>query len=75
MPECQAKYCTNVRKKGLSTFQIPDPKKNYDLCARWLHNLGNAKLDIKTYTFHPQKIVCEKHFEESCFKEDMMVSI
>jgi hypothetical protein len=27
MPECQAKFCTVVRGKGISTFSIPDPKK------------------------------------------------
>ena len=74
MPECQAKFCTVVRGQGIATFVIPDPAKEYDRCARWIHNLGNMKLDIKTYKYNPNKIVCEKHFEENCFKEDMRVS-
>lgn len=74
MPECQAKFCTVLRGQGFSTFVIPDPKKNYKRCAQWIHNLGNLKLDIKTFTYSPDKRVCEKHFEKSCFKEDMQVS-
>ena len=74
MPECQAKFCTVVRGQGISTCVIPDPAKEYDRCARWIHNLKNMKLDIKTYKYNPNKIVCEKHFEEESFKEDMRVS-
>ncbi|XP_062578783.1 uncharacterized protein LOC134240731 [Saccostrea cucullata] len=75
MPECQAKFCTVVRGKGISTFSIPDPKKNYELCAKWIHNLGNAKLNPKTFVYSNDKIVCERHFKEDCFKEDMMAKI
>lgn len=74
MPECQAKFCTVVRGKGISTFSIPNPQKNYELCARWIHNLGNAKLNPKTFVFSRDKIVCERHFEKDCFKEDIRVS-
>jgi hypothetical protein len=74
MPECQAKFCIVLRGQGFSTFVIPDPKKDNKRCAQWIHNLGNLKLDIKTFKYSPDKIVCEKHFEKSCFKEDMQVS-
>ncbi|XP_048736547.2 uncharacterized protein LOC125651811 [Ostrea edulis] len=75
MPECQAKFCTVVRGKGISTFSIPNPPKNYELCARWIHNLGNAKLNPKTFVFSRDKIVCERHFEKDCFKEDIRAKI
>jgi hypothetical protein len=75
IPECQAKYCTVLRVQGYSTFAIPDSKKNYNRCARWIQNLGNLKLDIRTFKYSKDKIVCEKHFEGSCFKEDSQVSI
>nr|XP_022296455.1 uncharacterized protein LOC111106186 [Crassostrea virginica] len=71
MPECQAKFCTVRRGQGYNTFSIPDPKRDYDLCKRWIHNLGNDKLNIKTFVFAYHKIVCEKHFEEDCFEDDI----
>lgn len=75
MPECQAKFCTVRRGQGFNTFSIPDPKHDYDLCKRWIHNLGNKKLNIKTFVFAYHKIVCEKHFEEDCFEDDVEVRI
>eukprot|EP00105_Crassostrea_gigas_P012643 XP_011428697.1 PREDICTED: uncharacterized protein LOC105329205 [Crassostrea gigas] len=71
MPECQAKFCTVRRGQGFNTFSIPDPKHDYELCKRWIHNLGNKKLNIKTFVFAYHKIVCEKHFEEDCFEDDV----
>jgi hypothetical protein len=59
MAECQTKYCTVLRGQGYSTFAIPDPKKDYNRCARWMHNLGNLKLDIRTFKYSKEKIVCE----------------
>ena len=74
--------CQNVKQNSVQffvdkvflLFVIPYPKKDYKRCALWIHNLGNLKLEIKTFTYSPDKIVCEKHFEISCFKEDMQVS-
>ena len=74
MPDCRAKYCTVLRGQGYSTFAIPDPKKDHNRCARWIHNRGNLKLDIRTFKYSKDKIVCEKHFKGSCFKEDIQVS-
>ncbi|XP_062574997.1 uncharacterized protein LOC134236860 [Saccostrea cucullata] len=75
MPQCLAKFCTVVRGNGISTFSIPDPKKNYELCAKWIQNLGNAKLNPKTFVFSKDKIVCERHFKEDCIKEDIRAKI
>lgn len=75
MPECQAKFCTVRRGQGFYTFSIPDPKRDFELCKRWIHNLGNEKLNIKTFVFAYHKIVCEKHFEEDYFEDDLEVGI
>ena len=74
MPQCKAKFCTVKRGQGISAFAIPDPKKNRLLCEQWIHNLGIKMLDNKTYEFSKQNIVCERHFEEECFKKDKKVS-
>ena len=74
MPQCKAKFCTVKRGQGISAFAIPDPKKNRQLCEQWIHNLGIKNLDIKTYEYSKQNIVCERHFEEECFKKDKKVS-
>ncbi|XP_048733628.2 THAP domain-containing protein 3-like [Ostrea edulis] len=71
MPECQARFCTVRRGQGFHTFSIPDPKRDYNLCKRWIHNLGNNNLNIKTFVFAYHKVVCEKHFEEDCFEDDV----
>lgn len=74
MPQCKVKYCTVTRGRGFSTFAIPDPKKEYERCALWLKNIGNPKLDIQTYEYSKEKVVCEKHFESRYFKEDIRVN-
>ena len=73
MPECQAKFCTVRWGQGYNTFSIPGPKRDYDLCKRWIHNLGNDNLNIKNFVFAYHKIVCEKHFKEDCFVDDIEV--
>lgn len=73
MPSCKAKFCTVTRGKGISCFAIPDPTKNEALCEKWIHYLGIKNLDIKTFTYSKEKIVCERHFEPDCFKEDKQV--
>jgi hypothetical protein len=64
MPECQAKFCIVLRGQGFSTFVIPDPKKDYKRCAQWIHNLGNLKLDIKTFVSH---LINLNNESTSCF--------
>ena len=73
MPECQAKFCNVRRGQGYNTFSIPNPKRDYDLCKRWIHNLGNDKLNIKTFGFAYHTIVCEKQFDDACFEDDIEV--
>ena len=80
MPMCKARNCSVRRGEGVSAFSIPDPERHYELCKKWLYNLvqKNSKhakfLDIKTFKFSKQNIVCEKHFEPNCFKENLKVS-
>ena len=75
MPQCKAKFCNVKRGQGISAFAMPDPKKNRQLCQQWIPNLGAKNLDIKTYKYSKQNIVCEKHFEEGCFKKDKQVTL
>ena len=75
MPQCKAKFCNVKRGQGISAFAIPDRKKNRQLCQQWIHNLGTKNLDIKTYKYSKQNIVCEKHFKEGCFKTDKQVTL
>ena len=78
---CKARQCRTARGDGFSAFTIPDPKKNKELCRNWLRNLAqnNDKhsklLDIRTFKFSPNYIVCEKHFEPICFQENLKVSV
>ena len=72
MPQCKAKLCTVKPGQGISAFEIPDPKKNRQLSEQWIHNLGIKKIwTQKTYKYSNQNIVCEKHFENECFRRDM----
>ena len=74
MPQCKARFCKVKRGQGISAFAIPDPKKNRQLCQQWIHNLGLKRLDIKTFKYSKHNIVCERHFEEHCFKRDKQVT-
>ena len=52
--KCQSVKQNSVQffvDKVFLLFVIPDPKKDYKRCAQWIHNLGNLKLDIKTFVF------------------------
>lgn len=70
MPECQPNFVLSEGDKySIHFLFLTDPKRDYELCKRWIHNLGNEKLNIKTFVFSYHKIVCEEHFEEDCFKE------
>ena len=61
MPSCLPFACSNKCGKLNETnnfFKVPDPKNNRDSCSRWLHNIGNAKWNIK---------ICIDHFHVDCF--------
>ncbi|XP_071853184.1 uncharacterized protein [Apostichopus japonicus] len=77
MPECQAYGCTNRhgagKSKGKRFFVIPDGKtdpEKRELSQKWLHQIGTGHT-VDNFTFHKYKVVCEDHFEEKCFEEDV----
>ena len=74
MPQCKAKCCTVRRGQGISTFPIPDPKKNKELCEKLIKKLGTENLNIKSFQFSKDSIVCANHFEEEYFEVNMQVS-
>ena len=71
MPSCQAINCTNTKGKcSKSFFEIPDPSKSAQkgkLCKLWIHHLRNDKLNIESFVWSKSRVVCEDHFEDSCF--------
>ncbi|KAJ8050537.1 Zinc finger imprinted 3 [Holothuria leucospilota] len=81
MPQCQSFGCSNKRgaqtESGdrISFFAIPDPKKEPELCKKWLLAIGTDKFNPATYVYHQDRVVCETHFTKECFKEDMMATI
>nr|XP_054774718.1 uncharacterized protein LOC129282885 [Lytechinus pictus] len=77
MPMCQAYGCS-VRpgeNNHKSAFSIPNPIRDRERCAQWLHNIGTDKFDIKTYKYNASRVVCEDHFELDCFREDVRAKI
>ncbi|PIK43235.1 hypothetical protein BSL78_19926 [Apostichopus japonicus] len=77
MPECQAYGCTNRhgagKSKGKRFLVIPDGKtdpEKRELSQKWLHQIGTGHT-VDNFTFHKYKVVCEDHFEEKCFEEDV----
>ena len=77
---CKAKGCNNkcvgkLRDSKITFFPIPDPKKQPLLCKQWLHNLGTG-LDFKTYKYQGcQNAICEDHFEDHCFVENIRAKV
>lgn len=77
---CRAKGCNNKRvlKRNVMAetcfFPIPDPKKKPKLCKQWLHNLGTG-IDFRTYKYQRYNAICEEHFEEDAFLEDIEAKI
>ncbi|KAJ8050070.1 hypothetical protein HOLleu_03121 [Holothuria leucospilota] len=81
MPECQAFGCKNHQGerggKGKSFFPIPNPRKHPEkrqLAEMWLHKIGTGHT-VKKFNFGPRKLVCEDHFEKSCYVEDIRAKI
>ena len=80
---CLAFGCNNATGNKNRTpepktyFQIPDPKvqKYRDQCARWLHNMGNAKYNIKNFEARTHRVVCSDHFHPDCYKRDLRAEL
>ena len=71
MPSCAVKTSME-RSKGKVFFRFPDPDESRArkaLCKKWIDNLRNAKLHINTFKFSANKVVCEDHFTNDCFKD------
>ncbi|XP_063967369.1 uncharacterized protein LOC135157003 isoform X2 [Lytechinus pictus] len=77
MPMCQAFGCS--KKQGEhpnhSFFSIPNPVTDRERCAKWLHNIGTDKFNVKTYKYVQSRVVCEDHFEPHCFQEDIRAKV
>jgi hypothetical protein len=65
---CQAYGCLNRQGYVKSLFCFPDPVKKKELYLTWLTNLS-----IESFTSIKNKLVCEDHFETSCFEGNLMV--
>ncbi|XP_038069325.1 uncharacterized protein LOC119738492 [Patiria miniata] len=78
MAKCQVPECFNRRDKDKgkkSFFRIPDPAKGYrDLAQRWLTNIGSGR-QVEGFVFSKNKLVCEDHFEVTCFREDLQARV
>ena len=60
--------CLNRQGYVKSLFCFPDPVKKKELYLTWLTNLR-----IESFTSTKKKLVCEDHFETSCFEGNLMV--
>ena len=75
MPICAVPGCSNitgscnVEKK--SFYQIPNPKLEQTRAARWIHNIGNADINVNSFVASKDKVVCSDHFHEDCIKRDL----
>ena len=67
----RARAIARIKISGKSFYQIPDPKKEQKRAARWIHNIGNAKLNVKTFVPSKDKVVCSDHFHENCIQRDL----
>jgi hypothetical protein len=61
---CQAYGCLTRQGYGKSLFCFPDPVKKKELYLTWLTNLSIEE----SFTSDKHKLVCEDHFETSCFE-------
>jgi hypothetical protein len=65
----QAYGCLTRQGYGKSLFCFPDPVKKKELYLTWLTNLSIEE----SFTSDKHKLVCEDHFETSCFEGNLMV--
>lgn len=76
MPHCQAFGCSNhTGRDQKSFFRIPNPQTHLELCRKWLNALSVMKFDIRTFESSKDNVVCEDHFTEDCFEEDVKSKI
>jgi hypothetical protein len=66
---CQAYGCLTRQGYGKSLFCFPDPVKKKELYLTWMTNLSIEE----SFTCNEHKLVCEDHFETSCFEGNLMV--
>jgi hypothetical protein len=66
---CQAYGCLTRQGYDKSLFYFPDPVKKKELYLTWLTNLSIEE----SFTSDKHKLVCEDHFETSCFEGNLMV--
>ncbi|VDI27339.1 Hypothetical predicted protein [Mytilus galloprovincialis] len=66
---CQVYGCSVRQGYGKSLHRFPDPTKKKELYQAWLCNLN---LTSNSFIFSKHKLVCEDHFEKSCFETDLM---
>ena len=67
---CQAYSCLTWQGYGKSLFHFPDPVKKKEFYMTWLTNLN---IEETSFTSTKHKLVCEDHFETSCFEGNLMV--
>ena len=75
MPSCLAFECSSttgkVREKK-SFHKIPNPKKEKARASQWIHNMGNAKIEVNKFEASKDKVCCSDHFHKNCFKRNFM---
>ncbi|XP_057291883.1 uncharacterized protein LOC130614472 [Hydractinia symbiolongicarpus] len=75
MPSCLAYGCSQTTGRVTtkkSFFMIPKPVNTTEnfRAAQWLHNIGTG-LNVETFPFGKNKVVCEDHFHPDCIKDDL----
>ena len=66
---CQAYDCLTRQGYGKSLFCFPNPVKKKELYLTWLTNLSIEE----SFTSDKHKLVCQDHFETSCFERNLIV--
>ena len=66
---CQAYGCLTRQGYGKSLFCFSDPVKKKEFYLTWLTNLSIED----SFTSDKHTLVCEYHFETSCFEGNLMV--
>ena len=67
---CQAYGCLTRQWYGKILFRFPDPVKRKEFYMTWLTNLN---IEETSFTSTKRKLVCEDHFETSCFEGNLMI--
>ena len=64
---CQVYGCLSRHGVGKSLYKFPDPVHRQSVYLTWIQNLH---IDPTTYKNSKNKLVCEDHFQPSCFNSD-----